>query len=115
LESNNIKALFRRGKCYTNIGEYDNAKEDLVKASRLASVEVINDIKIEQHRLEELITKSQNKEQHMYKQIFDSLKKDEALYANVSTKEEPKTCSICGEKVEAIQYARHMIKKHSKK
>lgn len=42
-----------------------------------------------------------------------------SLYEDVKTETQPtettKKCSICGEVVDAIQYARHVIKKHSDK
>ncbi len=40
LEPNNLKALFRRGKLYSQVGELDRARTDLEKARNISPKDV---------------------------------------------------------------------------
>lgn len=71
MEENNIKALFRRGKAYLNLGDLDRAEADLKKANSLDP----ND-KMVQRELLILKKKDQQqtkKQQKFYANMFDKL------------------------------------------
>ena len=111
-EPKNVKGLFRRGKAYIQINELDKAIEDLNTALQIDvnNVEVRNELKVAKEKIE--LNKKQDKQ--FYGNIFGKLKTDEGLYAQPSTEQDPKMkkCGICGEEVEIVQWARHVIKKH---
>ena len=47
--------------------------------------------------------------------MFNKLKEEKGLYEETPPDTAPKMvkCSICSEEIEEIQYARHVIKRHS--
>jgi FK506-binding protein 4/5 len=113
VDAKNVKALFRRGKAHAALKEFEKAKQDLSAALQLEnSPEIKQELKSVE-ALEQKVTASEKK---LYSNLFNQLSK-EPLY---KPEEEPsgtkmKKCSICGEEVEEIQLARHVIKKHSQK
>lgn len=111
LDSRNVKALFRQAKALYQLSEFSDAKK---RVFELLKVESGNSEA--RHLLEEIKKKEEivNKQQ---KQIFSNIfNGNDQLYSNeeIAALQQPKTkkCSICGEEVDAIQLARHVIKKH---
>jgi tetratricopeptide (TPR) repeat protein len=106
-----VKGLFRRGKAYQLINELEKAKEDFTKA--LEHDKNNTELKTELHLLREKMNASKKNEQKFYGGMFEKLDKAPSLY------KEPentlKKCTICGEEMEALQWARHVIKKHGDK
>jgi len=119
LDSKNVKALFRRGKAYSNVNENEKAKSDLVLALQLDPS--ASEAQQELRKVEENIVANTKKEKQFYGGMFNKLnedsKKEGSLYKDIPPEPEPKTklCKICNKEIETIQWARHMIKKHSKK
>ena len=75
IDSNNTKALFRRGKAYLEQGDLDKAERDLSKASQLDP----NDgaIKKELQILKQKTKVAEKKTQKFYANMFDKMSKDE--------------------------------------
>jgi tetratricopeptide (TPR) repeat protein len=118
IEPKNVKALFRRGKSYSAINEPEKAVNDLNLAFELDAndPQIRNELRAAQAKLKEY----RKREKEVYSGIFSQLKEQSktegSLYEDAKPEPPPmKKCSICGEEVEEVQYARHVIKKHSQK
>ncbi len=109
----NSKAFFRRGKAQLELKNIDESLEDLQKAAELEPLNASITTEISKAKKE--LDKLNEKQKVVYSGMFSKLKQDkEDLY---QPEPEPKTkkCTICNEEVETVQYARHVIKKHSSK
>ncbi len=124
-----MKGLFRRAKAYNSIAEYEKATDDL---TRVLSIEKSNtEARQELARAREGLAEARKKEKNFYGSIFNKLSASPpstntnnnnqnqygGLYSDKVGEPEPKTkkCNLCGEEVDTIQWARHIIKKHSTK
>jgi len=76
LDPRNVKALFRRGKCHAQLGNLDEAKEDLDRA--LALQPENKDAVRELRALKSLFATQRKKEQRKFAGLFDKLNADEA-------------------------------------
>lgn len=119
-EPKNIKALFRRGKAYGMINDLDKALEDLSKALDLDPNN--QEIKRELNARKVDLETAKKKEKQFYGGLFKKLSEeskgsDSSLYQDKKFEEEQKTkrCTICNQEVDAIQWARHVIKYHGTK
>eukprot|EP01129_Flabellula_baltica_P001964 TRINITY_DN1184_c0_g1_i4.p2 TRINITY_DN1184_c0_g1~~TRINITY_DN1184_c0_g1_i4.p2 ORF type:complete len:106 (-),score=22.19 TRINITY_DN1184_c0_g1_i4:35-352(-) len=98
---------------YKAMAEYKEAKKALIRASKIKHTQAI---KNEFNEVKELLKKQKEKERDTFQGVFKKIEETEHLYEDAQP--EPKkmeTCTICGEQVEPIQLARHMIKKHTDK
>jgi len=111
LDKNNVKALFRLGKAQAALNE-DNPLETLLKAAKIQNSKEIQD---EIKAVKQQLAKQENKDKRVYSQMFSKLKGEGHLYEGVEPAKNKKKCNICGEEVDEVQYARHVIKKHSDK
>mmetsp|Transcript_40967 Transcript_40967/g.49719 ORF Transcript_40967/g.49719 Transcript_40967/m.49719 type:complete len:195 (+) Transcript_40967:169-753(+) len=68
-EASNIKALFRRGKARSELGDLDGASEDLTKAGELDSAD--KNIQREQQILARRLKQHEAKEKKRYAGMFD--------------------------------------------
>ena len=123
IEKQNVKALFRRSTCDFHLNNLGSAKEDL---KTLFLVDPQNkDAKILLQKIDQKLLQEKNKEKKLFGGIFEKINSDEknSLYTEEELKERKKesenenmaVCSICNEKMEKIQLARHIIKKHGDK
>jgi FK506-binding protein 4/5 len=112
LDPDNPKALYRQAKAFNGEGEHIKAKENLLKAfQRVHSPEIQNELQL----TNQLLDRQQYKEKKVYSEVFNKLRED-GLYTDAEPGKPPKAkCRICGEEVDQIQLARHVIKKHSDK
>lgn len=111
IDPQNPKGLFRRGKAHTALKDWDEAVEDLRAANAIDPSNTQIKKELAFAREKQLVSKK--KEQQFYGGIFSKLeaqKNEKELYPEPTTK----TCTICKEEVETIQWARHVIKKHGK-
>jgi len=77
IDANNVKARFRRGKCYLQLGELDEAKADL---DRVLELEPENKDAVRELRLlKGAFDKQRKKEQKKFAGMFDKLHQDEEL------------------------------------
>jgi len=68
LDSNNVKALFRRGKAYLAINDLDRARTDLEKAENLVPED--KDVKVELANLNKKEKAQESKLKNMYSKMF---------------------------------------------
>lgn len=126
---NNVKALFRRGRALARLKEYDRALSDLRQASQLDATDA--EIRSELARVQAaaaaadqqvrdsclcpkmyLIRSPGLQSARMFKAAFSA---GEPLYDASASEPTRDKCSICGEMVDRVQMARHVIKRHSSK
>jgi len=125
LDEDNTKGLFRRGKARKELGHYEEAMDDFKKCLELTKKAgggggTVKNIHKEMQELKPLIKKVNEKSDKFWKGTFDKIQEEE-LYTKEDIKEimeddkrsRMRKCHICGEEVEDIQLARHVIKKHS--
>ena len=74
-----------------------------------------SDAKAELNILRDKINANKKTEQNFYGSMFSKLDKSPSLYDKPAEKPGMKKCTICGEEMEEIQWARHVIKKHGSK
>jgi len=118
IEPNNTKGLFRRGKANLHLRQFDNAKDDLEKASTYSTD---SQLKIELTKVKQELEIARKKEKDFYGGLFSKLsgQGEEALYndkiqSSANHESPTKLCSICNLEIEKVQWARHVIKMHSK-
>jgi len=77
IDGNNVKALFRRGKCYLQLGELDEAKSDLdrVLALQPENKDAVRELRL----LRSAFDKQRKKEQRKFAGMFDKLQQDEEM------------------------------------
>jgi len=70
-DSRNVKALFRRGKAYMEIGELEKAEKDLQDAEAIDPHDKA--LKKERSTLKEKMKQQEKKQQHFYRQMFERM------------------------------------------
>lgn len=113
-DANHAKSLFRRGRAYLSTGKYEEARADLRRAAEVEPND--KEIKSELKRLEDLLSRMQMKEKTFAQNMVQGIKeaKGPLVPERPPDPEEQFTkCNICGNKVEKVQLARHVIKAHS--
>eukprot|EP00325_Prymnesiales_sp_UTEX-LB-985_P005138 CAMPEP_0174697336 /NCGR_PEP_ID=MMETSP1094-20130205/3229_1 /TAXON_ID=156173 /ORGANISM="Chrysochromulina brevifilum, Strain UTEX LB 985" /LENGTH=264 /DNA_ID=CAMNT_0015894289 /DNA_START=44 /DNA_END=838 /DNA_ORIENTATION=- len=77
IDAKNVKALFRRGKCYTQLGELDEAKADLDRVLELEpeNKEAVRELRL----LRTAFDKQRKKEQKKFAGMFDKMHQDEEM------------------------------------
>ena len=72
IDKNHWKSIFRRGKCYLNIGDEEKALEDFVKANQINSEN--KEIQRELGKLKEKIKVMEQKQMNAYSKMFNNEK-----------------------------------------
>jgi len=112
--------LFRRGKAQVALKNLEEASADF---KAVLDIDPSNqDAKNELLQLRDDLAKEKKKQQQFFGKMFEKLEKDEDLYskeyiqrvAEEDKKPKTRTCQTCGACVEEVQWARHVIKHHSK-
>jgi len=114
IEPENAKALFRLGLAHKELQQYESAILQLSKAA-----DILFDPLIQKELTEckKLHKEREEREKVAYTGMFNKLGKEEGLgglYADAEPGKPPKwKCHYCGEEMDQVQQARHIIKKHS--
>jgi len=109
----NYKALLRLARAQKERSDYTEAKKTLVRTSKVKNTKEVHDLFEDIKKLDGNYQDSSTK---LYENIFQDIKEEGGLYKD--QKPEPPAmveCSICGEKMEEKQLARHTVKKHTEK
>ena len=77
IDPDNVKALFRRGKCYAQLNELDEAKADFERVLQLQPEN--NDAKRELRSLRGAFEKLRKREQKKFAGMFDRINQDEEM------------------------------------
>lgn len=71
LDETNIKALFRRGQAYLEMGDIDRARQDLEKVKEKLPNDPL--VKKEIEKLDKKLNEYHMKEKKMYEKIFEKM------------------------------------------
>lgn len=110
----NAKALYRMAVCLKNQQKVDEALEYAGKARGVLDGKEVRQLIVQ---LKDLKKDQDGKSAKAYKNIFDNktpVYDDEYVKKQVADAQAAKLteCTVCGEKMDKIQLARHIIKKH---
>lgn len=93
LDSNNVKALYRRAQAYIQLADFDVAERDIKKALEIDPEN--REVKMEYRLLKEKVKEYNKKDAQFYGQIFAKMSKLEQVKANkVSGKQEPMPMAV---------------------
>lgn len=93
LDSNNVKALYRRAQAYIQLADFDVAERDIKKALEIDPEN--REVKMEYRLLKEKVKEYNKKDAQFYGQIFAKMSKLEQVKANkVSAKQEPMPMAV---------------------
>eukprot|EP01127_Copromyxa_protea_P015298 TRINITY_DN4384_c0_g1_i2.p1 TRINITY_DN4384_c0_g1~~TRINITY_DN4384_c0_g1_i2.p1 ORF type:complete len:376 (-),score=67.82 TRINITY_DN4384_c0_g1_i2:9-1007(-) len=107
IEPQNSKALWRYSRAYRGVDDYLSAMRVLSKADPTP------EITKELQTLQILQAQKDKRDQKVFGGFFDKLG-SEGLYEEKKPSGPPQwKCHLCGEEMDQIQQARHIIKKHS--
>jgi len=111
VDENNVKAIFRLALAHKELQQYESAIQELTKA---ADIQNTKDIQKELTECKKLNKEKLDREKEAYTGMFNKLGKEEGLYEGVEPGKPPLwKCHYCGEEMQEIQKARHIIKMHS--
>jgi len=88
IDTNNIKALFRRGQAHSLAGEFDKAKADLTEAAQLSPKS--KEIRDELDKLKKNIANYKQQEKKMFAGVFDKMKQSEIKKEEATNTQESK-------------------------
>eukprot|EP01126_Amoeba_proteus_P056311 TRINITY_DN7060_c0_g2_i1.p1 TRINITY_DN7060_c0_g2~~TRINITY_DN7060_c0_g2_i1.p1 ORF type:complete len:275 (-),score=64.45 TRINITY_DN7060_c0_g2_i1:67-891(-) len=109
LDPNNIKALWRYAKSYRAQDQFDEALRYLNLAY---SLQPTDELKKEIDVVKVLKVRKDQSDQQAFGGFFDKL--NAGLYEGQAPAPPPRwKCHLCGEEMDDIQKARHIIKKHN--
>jgi len=97
---------------HKGLDQFESAIENLNVALKIK--EDAKEVQAELTKCKQLHKEKLNREKSVYSGMFKKLGKEEGLYEGVEPGKAPRwKCHYCGEEMDQVQQARHIIKKHS--
>jgi len=96
---------------HKELQQYESA---ILQLSKAGEIQYSKEIQKELTECRKLFKEKLKREKEAYKGMFNKLGKEEGLYEDAEPGKPPKwKCHYCGEEMDEIQKARHIIKMHS--
>jgi len=110
VDPQNPKGYFRLAKTLRGIDDFEGAIRQLEKALEISPAN--KDVQTEIAEVKALLKEQIHRQKKAFSGMFD--RASEGIYADAKPAGPEKwKCNYCGEEMDAIQQARHILKKHS--